>query len=258
LPEKPPPPPRVYDLYSWEVKAPQTRLVYIRDSHTVDQEMARFKPGPCGFDLEWKPCYRKGQKENPVALVQLANEETVLLIHITAIRLFPPSLLQVLWDPAYIKCGVGIQGDCKKLWNDYQVNTRNCVDLALLARTVDNARWKGKYSQPIGLARLCETYEELSLTKGKITRSNWEAVLSEAQVQYAANDCHSGLTIFKRLFPMTLTMNPLPLPSFYSFDLYKGLTYVPSIDDPHTLWRPYNPFYDAGPPPEPKPPKEKK
>lgn len=72
-------------------------------------------------------------------------------------------------------------GDCKKLWNDWRVDVRNCVDLALLARTVDNARWKGKYSQPIGLARLCEAYEELTLNKGKITRSNWEALFSPQQ-----------------------------------------------------------------------------
>ena len=74
-----------------------------------------------------------------------------------------------------------VADDCKKLWKDYGINVRNCVDLGLLARTVDNARWKGKYSEPIGLARLCETYNDLTLTKGKITRSNWEAVLSPQQ-----------------------------------------------------------------------------
>ena len=72
-------------------------------------------------------------------------------------------------------------GDVQKLWRDYSVSVRNCVDLSLLARTVDNARWKGKYSQPIALARLCEAYEELTLHKGKITRSNWERELTEAQ-----------------------------------------------------------------------------
>ena len=80
------PPPRVYDLYSWRTKAPRTRLVYIRDLQTADEEIARFKPGPCGFDLEWRPVFRKGQQENPVALVQLANEDTVLLIQVTAIH----------------------------------------------------------------------------------------------------------------------------------------------------------------------------
>ncbi len=52
-----------------------------------------------------------------------------------------------------------------------------------MARTVDNARWKGKYTDPIGLARLCETYEDFTLNKGKITRSNWEAILRDAQLE---------------------------------------------------------------------------
>ena len=71
--------------------------------------------------------------------------------------------------------------DCKKLWADWGVSVSNCVELGLLARTVDNPRWKGKYTQPIGLSRLCETYFGLMLPKGKIQRSNWEAVLSADQ-----------------------------------------------------------------------------
>lgn len=57
---------------------------------------------------------------------------------------------------------------------------KSCVDLSLLARSVDS-RWKGKYTSPIGLANLVATYEFLALGKGKITRSNWEAQLSFGQ-----------------------------------------------------------------------------
>lgn len=71
--------------------------------------------------------------------------------------------------------------DCKKLWTDHGVDTRNCVDLSLLARTVDNARWKGKYANPIGLSRLCEAYEELTLNKGRVQTSNWEKPLDLRQ-----------------------------------------------------------------------------
>lgn len=76
------------------------------------------------------------------------------------------------------------------------MSTRNCVDLSLLARTVDNAKWKGKYSSPIGLARLCKTYEELDLPKGKITRSNWELLLSDIQ-----QDCAWLFVVFHSLLP---------------------------------------------------------
>ena len=99
-----------------------------------------------------------------------------------------------------------VADDCKKLWKDYGINVRNCVDLGLLARTVDNARWKGKYSEPIVLARLCETYNDLTLTKGKITRSNWEAVLSPQQQECMYNRAyHSVSTLTCHYYQMLRT-----------------------------------------------------
>ena len=74
--------------------------------------------------------------------------------------------------------------DVQKLYKDRQVSTRNCVDLSLLARSVDNAQWKGKYNTSLGLARLVEVYEGLKLLKGKVTRSNWElSRLSSHQIE---------------------------------------------------------------------------
>ena len=165
--------------------------------------------------------------------------------------------------------------DCKKLWTDHRVDTRNCVDLSLLARTVDNARWKGKYANPIGLSRLCEAYEELTLNKGKVQTSNWEKPLDLRQQECtlhvglydlpyffsvnpdftsidAANDCHAGLVLYKRLADMAVVMNPAPHRVWYSFDTISGMLYQPSSG---VLWRPFNPYYDPGPPPPPKPPK---
>lgn len=76
-------------------------------------------------------------------------------------------------------------GDCYKLYRDWGISMRNCVDLSLFARSVDNATWKGRYANPIGLARLVETYEHLSLPKGKVQRSNWEA----APLSLLQQDC---------------------------------------------------------------------
>lgn len=143
---------------------------------------------------------------------------------------------------------------------------------------MDNVRWKGKYSQSIGLARLCETYFGQTLPKGRVQRSNWEAVLSPLQQDCelldhllwlfkvanqpsspdAANDCHSGWALLTHLYSMMPEMRPLPLPSFYSFDMVNGMALQPTSlllpTAQRVLWNPYNPFYDPGPPPE-RPPK---
>lgn len=85
-PQQPKVPERVYDLYSWSKNSPNARLVYIRNPDVATKELSQLRPGPLGFDLEWKPIYSKYQAENPVALVQLATEDTVLLIQLTAMR----------------------------------------------------------------------------------------------------------------------------------------------------------------------------
>lgn len=75
--------------------------------------------------------------------------------------------------------------DCKKLWKDHRVSVRNCVDLALLARCVDE-RWKGPYAAGIGLSRLVDTYLGRKLAKGRTQTSNWEAELTTQQQECEA------------------------------------------------------------------------
>lgn len=70
-------------LYSWRARSPSTRLVYIRDNRKADLEVLNLR-GPLGFDLEWRPNAIKGQVENPVALVQLSDRNTILLIQVSA------------------------------------------------------------------------------------------------------------------------------------------------------------------------------
>lgn len=76
-------PARVYDLYSWSNKSPSTRLVYIQNAEAANQAIAQLNTKVLGFDLEWKPNFVKGRPENPVALVQLASAELILLIHVS-------------------------------------------------------------------------------------------------------------------------------------------------------------------------------
>lgn len=81
-PPKPPKP--ILPLYSWRGISSHTNLLYIRNCTEADLEVSKLGGGTLGFDLEWRPTFVKGHPENPVALVQLANEDTILLIQISA------------------------------------------------------------------------------------------------------------------------------------------------------------------------------
>lgn len=238
-----------YPLYSWNTCSPSCRFSYITDLDVANWLLSTLPPGPVGFDLEWKPCYVKDQPENRVALIQLAAADCVLLLHVHRMRGVPYKIRDVLNGSQWTKVGVNIQYDCKKLHKDFSLHVRNCVDLSLMARSVDNARWKGRYTNPIGLARLLETYHGTTLSKGKVQRSNWELPLSPAQRNYAANDAHAAYTIYTRLQEMAQAMVPSPHPDWYSFSCVGGHMYDRLS---HFAWTPTNPNYDPGPPPPPK------
>ncbi|KAJ7630612.1 ribonuclease H-like domain-containing protein [Roridomyces roridus] len=235
--------------YSWRDYGVRQSL-YIDDADLADQHLANFS-GPVGLDIEWKPNFRKGELENPVALLQLANAGTILLLHICHMSRFPRNLRIFLEDSSIAKAGVGIQGDAQKLYKDCSISLRNCIDLSLLARSVDNAQWKGKYKDPLGLARLIGHYENKLLPKGKITRSNWEQRLDLAQKEYASNDALAGYTLYIRLTQMLNTLPKAPSTRCYTFDYVRGRLCEPS----GMSWAPFNPDYDPGPPPPPPPPK---
>ncbi|KAF7310627.1 3'-5' exonuclease domain-containing protein [Mycena chlorophos] len=176
-------PPLPTTRYSWSTINPTMRQFYLTDATQAERALATFSGPICGIDIEWRPNYVKGQVENPVALLQLSNADTILLLHLHHMKVIPAGLQMFLEDPSILKAGVGIQGDAKKLYKDYGLNMTGCLDLALLARSVDNPRWKGKYSDPLGLARLIAAYEDLLLVKGKVTRSNWEKKLDSTQLE---------------------------------------------------------------------------
>jgi hypothetical protein len=86
------PRPAPTQAYSWNEFNSSANLLYIRDHERANEELSKLNVTVLGFDLEWKPIYYKGGRENPVALVQLASYDTVLLLQISAMegRSFKP------------------------------------------------------------------------------------------------------------------------------------------------------------------------
>jgi len=240
--------PDILALYDWRTFAPNAQLHYIRSEDVTNQRLARLvsRPGPftIGLDFEWRPTFVAGRAENPISLVQVASDDEILLVQVSAMEGFPTSLRILLESGESTKVGVGIQYDARKLWKDHRVSVRNCVDLALLARSVDT-RWKGPYKGGIGLSRLAEIYLKRRLPKGGIQRSNWEMELSTVQQEYAANDSHAGLTVYGILEQRALELDPAPEREWFAFDAIKGVL----RDDEGRPWFPFNPKYDPGPPP---------
>ncbi len=96
-------------MYNW---CPGAQPHYITDAATADVLIARYLEhhvGHVGFDLEWKPSFVRGARENPVALVQIATKTEVFLFQLSAMFAVPSSLKDFLENSSIIKVGVGIQ-----------------------------------------------------------------------------------------------------------------------------------------------------
>ena len=79
--------------YNHSERCPESKVHYVRDAaeadRAIDELRAAVRADPLhnqiiGFDLEWKPRFKKGQPENPVALVQLASRDVIVLAQVTA------------------------------------------------------------------------------------------------------------------------------------------------------------------------------
>lgn len=63
-----------------------------------------YSPPHIGFDLEWKPSFRPGQRENPIAVIQIAYQtfeyQTIsYVIHVTWMQALPDGLAEIMKNP---------------------------------------------------------------------------------------------------------------------------------------------------------------
>ena len=149
--------------------------------------------GVLGFDIEWRPQFRAGGKQNRTALLQLAVADSVLCLQLAHMRSVPAKLNKLLADTRWVKCGVGILEDCVKLERDWKgVDVRGRVDVGEVY--LQHVGAKDGHSTACGIKALAAQLlnEEISKPK-KVSMSNWEnRPLTGAQLRYAALDAWVG------------------------------------------------------------------
>ncbi|KAH8548701.1 ribonuclease H-like domain-containing protein [Umbelopsis sp. PMI_123] len=151
-----------------------------------------------GLDLEWRPTFVKGAKENKTALVQLCNSKSVLIIQISRMGVFPHELKGLLQNRKILKTGVNIRGDALKLYRDFRILTNGLVELSTLARATHASELEGY--KGLSLRLLCAIFLGKSLPKGTTRLSRWDApTLSSKQRQYAADDAYASFAVYQAI-----------------------------------------------------------
>eukprot|EP00906_Rhabdomonas_costata_P021308 RCo030950 len=157
-----------------------------------------------GMDCEWRPNFRKGERPNPVALVQLYTGTVTLLLHVRHFRDLhmahvAPNLKRVLQDPAFVKVGHDFRIDADKLVTGYGITLSGTRDTFTLAGFLK--RENLLELEHLGICDVAQAVLQVRIPKKKsVALSNWEIrPLSEAQQRYAAADAILALEVYKAL-----------------------------------------------------------
>lgn len=114
--------------YSFLERSPKSKIIYVRTAGEADRAIvalrSALKTDPAhnqilGFDLEWKPKFKKGQSENPVALVQLASRNLIVLAQVSAMDCM--SLLPLCYSKKRLRCEI-----CSIIHQIFPSSSRSC------------------------------------------------------------------------------------------------------------------------------------
>ncbi|VVA92236.1 unnamed protein product [Arabis nemorensis] len=109
------------------------RILYSKTASEVDKrtmqhlqvlETKRDDSGKAivGFDIEWRPSFRKGVLPNKVAVIHICVDNDYCdVMHIIHSGI-PQRLKHLIEDSTLIKVGIGIEGDSVKLFHDHGVS----------------------------------------------------------------------------------------------------------------------------------------
>lgn len=153
---------------------PQAKIHYILKSSGVQDAISLLKGPYLGFDMEWKP-----HEDSKIAIIQLSDANSIILFHLSQMDLegtFPAPLKDLLENPCFIKCGVGVRNDGYKLYKDFGIIGSGFLELSHLAIMVDKDKWDPSL-RLIGLTKLSQEYLGKPLYKGSVRYSNWEEEL---------------------------------------------------------------------------------
>lgn len=143
-----------------------------------------------GIDTETKPVFKKGQGMAPVALLQVATNDTCFLFRLNHIGL-TDDLICLLSDDNVLKVGLSLKDDFA------QLNRRKPFRPGRYVELQEKAREMGIADQ--SLQKLYANFFGQRISKTQ-QLTNWEAdVLTEAQKRYAATDAWACIKLLEEM-----------------------------------------------------------
>lgn len=192
------------------------RFITTQDACTVAvtrlRERLRDGNQVVGLDAEWTPPFKatdeekKGKTALKVALLQLATDEEVLLIHLASLECLPNCVANLLSSTSILKVGLGIAADLTRIHASYPVDSSdtawtasNFIDVGDMAKKIGAAARGSASLQDVVRSTL-----KLHLPKPlhlQIARWHDRACVVGAHQRYAALDAYACLATFRAMKP---------------------------------------------------------
>jgi ribonuclease D len=143
-----------------------------------------------GFDTETKPVFKKGQRQNPIALIQLSTERTAYLFRVNETGM-TPGLRRVLESPDILKVGQALKYELATMKRELGVKGAGFIDMLDIAHKLE--------TEPKSVRGLAALFLGIRIIKS-MQVTNWERHrLSAKQKMYAATDAWACLEVYKEL-----------------------------------------------------------
>ena len=174
-------------------------ITVIEDINRVTEIVNKIKETDViGFDTETKPAFKKGEKHK-IALLQISTFNEAYLFRLNKTG-FTPDMINLLEDNNILKIGVGIRDDLRGLNVFRRFKPGGFIELQDMAKTLQ--------LETISLKGLAAKILNLHISKRQ-RLTNWEAdTLTQAQIDYAATDAWTALSIFNKLMLMKPALQP--------------------------------------------------
>lgn len=176
---------------------PFERIHVLRDAAQCEFAERELRlAGQVGFDTESKPMFVAGGEQTGPHIVQFATTEHAFIVHTEAPET-EAFLRAMLESDAIAKVGFGLASDQVPLRRKLGVRLGGGVDVSHMVKRLG-------FAQAVGLRTAVAVVLGLRMPKSKkITTSNWAShKLSPQQLQYAANDAHASLLVYRALKAM--------------------------------------------------------
>ena len=146
-----------------------------------------------GFDTESKPVFAAGAPQTGPDVIQFATASHAFIVQTSA----PGTaefLRAMIESDEIVRVGFGLASDRPQILRKLGLRLGGSIDLSHMVRRLG-------FRQAVGLKTAVAIVLGQRLQKSKrATTSNWAAAnLSPQQLQYAANDAHASLMIYRAL-----------------------------------------------------------